>query len=577
MIDVVESVRLMDAEESLYIDRWLRFIDAVQANVLPKHQGRIVKSLGDGLLLEFGSVPQALAAAFEIQRQMARINDSADPNQVVRLRFGAHVADVVVDALDIYGRGVNVAARLTTVAEPGDLVASNEFLEALLPGHDADVDDLGDCWFKHMDGPVRAFRLAPRSATAPFTHTAPPVDMRPTVAVIPFLPRQHGADPYLGEVLADEVIGVLSRMSQLQVLSRLTTTAVAGRALTAVELASMLKAEFIVSGGFYTDGHKLTVHVEVCSGRDGNVIHTQRVAGSTAALVADGSPMAAELVEQLVAIMLHRELELARFSPLPNLPGYTLLLGGITLMHRFSPHDFKRAHELLATLAQRWPRLASPHAWLARWHMFSVMQGWSSDAGADQRKALDESERALALEPDSSVALTMAGSVRIGLYKDIDKGSALYRQALDANPNDSLAWMLLGTAHAFQGQGTPAQAASAQAIHLSPLDPLRFMYDCHAAGTAVAAGDYVRARDLALASNRSNGLHLSTHRVLAIAHQLLGEHDQARAVVARLVALDPRQSVERYLATTPSADFPIGRLCARALAEAGLPQQGRSE
>ena len=163
VVDVVESVRLMQAHEADVIDRWRRFVNEVRGEVLITHGGRLVKSLGDGMLLEFANVPSAVAAALDMQQRIVPYNEAREATAAILLRIGLHTADVVVDDLDIYGTGVNLAARLAGLADPGGIVASAEVRDQLVPGLSAEVEDLGDCYLKHMAEPQRHFASALRA------------------------------------------------------------------------------------------------------------------------------------------------------------------------------------------------------------------------------------------------------------------------------------------------------------------------------------------------------------------------------------------------------------------------------
>ncbi len=524
------------------------------------------------MLMTFEDVPPAVATARELHRRIAGYNAEGPPDAAILLRVGVHLTDMVIDSDDAYGAGVNLAARLMALAAPGDIVVSDEIRERMVPGLDAETEDLGDCWLKHVKEPVRAHRLGAQAVAPYMPNLEGPAGLRPTVAVLPFSAGVSPAGNSLGDLLADELICALSQLPELAVVSRLSTSALAVRGGTVQEIGTVLQADYVLSGTCHAIGRRLLVHAQLIDSRDSAVVCSFRQTATVNSLVAERSPLVEALIEQLSAAILDRQIALARRCALPNLAGYTLLLAGISMMHRLSRRDFERARELLEHLGERWPRLAAPHAWRARWHMFSVMQGWSAAPDADRKLSFELSQRALDLDPESSVAMTVAGSVRVGLARDVDGGVSLYESALRANPNDSLAWLLLGTAHAFRGDGPQAVGASSQAIRLSPIDPLRFMYDCHAAGAALAAEAYPRARDLAQQSLKRNAQHLSTFRVLAIAQSLLGETEAARGTVQRLLALDPRQSVDGYLRASPSAAYPIGRKFAQALADAGLPQ-----
>ena len=163
VVDVVESVRLMQEDEAGTVQRWRAFVDHVVHQLLPGHEGRLVKSLGDGLMLEFPRVDTAIGVAFAMQEAAAHANVDVTPGRKVHLRIGIHVSPLVADEHDIYGHGVNLAARLTTLAGPDEIVVSADVRDQLTPALDADIEDLGECYVKHVQQPIRAFRLARRA------------------------------------------------------------------------------------------------------------------------------------------------------------------------------------------------------------------------------------------------------------------------------------------------------------------------------------------------------------------------------------------------------------------------------
>jgi adenylate cyclase len=189
VVDVVESVRLMQAHEADVINRWRRFVHEVQTQVLPPHGGRLVKSLGDGLLLEFADVSLAIAAALDVQARLPAYNIGRAADAALFLRVGAHEAEVVVDKLDVYGAGVNLAARLAGLAGPGEIVVSAAVRHQLTDGLDAEFEDLGDCYLRNVALPVRAFRVGPAGPLPVIDIMAAadlPDSFLPSIAVIPF-------------------------------------------------------------------------------------------------------------------------------------------------------------------------------------------------------------------------------------------------------------------------------------------------------------------------------------------------------------------------------------------------------
>src|SRR5258706_3557901 len=161
VVDVVESVRLIEQYEDDVVARWRAFVDHVAAIILPAHEGRLVKSLGDGMVLEFQRVPDSLAAAFAIQAAALAACEDIAPERRIELRIGSDVGMLIADERDVYGHRVNLAARLASLARPGEIVISADVRDQITPALDADVEDLGECYLKNLAGPVRAYRVAP--------------------------------------------------------------------------------------------------------------------------------------------------------------------------------------------------------------------------------------------------------------------------------------------------------------------------------------------------------------------------------------------------------------------------------
>lgn len=571
VMDVVESVRLMQVDESEAVLQWRTIADHVE-RVLPKYHGRMVKSLGDGLMLEFSTAPSCVQAAFAIQQFARDSNQSRPPERRMHLRMGAHFAQFVSDKRDIYGSDVNLAARLTSLAGPGELVVSAELRDYLAPNLDADIEDLGGCYLKHIAEPVRVYRVGP-PGDQPVIDVGQAVhlELRPTIAIVPFSIRS--SDPgheMLGEALADEVIAALSRTSELHVISRLSTTLFSGRADAVDDIKTHLGASYILSGVCRAHGTQLALFVELIDAKTRNIVWADSLKGQVNGLFSPDDELIARLVAAISSAVMSNELGRAQRHAMPTLEGYTLLLSAISLMHRNSPDDFKRSRQMLEHLVDRSRRHPAPHAWMAKWHVMLVQQGWADDQETQAKLAMDCTKRALENDPASSLGLTIEGFVRTNLMKDLEGAARSYDAALRINPNESLAWLLTGTLNAFQGNGEDALAASERALRLSPLDPMRYFYDSLAASAAITAGKYARAIELAQRSLKANRAHTSTYRALAIAQSLSGQADSAHTTVQRLLELEPSLTVARFLARTPAKGALAGKM-ADALLRAGLP------
>lgn len=573
VLDVVESVRLMEQDESGAVERWQKFVGHVVREVLPKYTGRMVKSLGDGLMLEFDTAQRAVAAAFAILRYSKELNGNLSAARMMQLRLGAHVAAFVADEHDIYGADVNLAVRLTTITKPGEFVVSAELREQLVASVDADIEDLGECFLKHISKPVRAYRISPLlSVRESIDLGSSSESLQPTIAVLPFdVQSNEPGNTMLGDAIADELICALSRTAELRVISRLSAAALRGRADLVQEMRNKLRADYVLSGVCIDLGGKLVLFAELTDTKTGQVTWAERIRGDVHSVFAVDSELIAHLLKSVCSAVMHDQFRQARSRTLPTLESYTLLLGAITLMHRLSREEFERSRAMLDLLIERLPREPLPRAWLARWHALRLSQGWSTDPRQDARLAQDCTKRALDYNPDCALALTVDGIVHTYLLQKHDIAAERYEQALRINPNEPFTWLHSGTLHAFKGEGETAVAQTETALSLSPLDPLKYYFDSLAATAAISAGRYDRAIELAQRSLRANRSHTSTLRALAISQVQVDQLDAARESMRQMLKLEPGFTVSQYRIHSPTTHYAFGELCAESMLRAGAP------
>ena len=572
-VDMVDSVRLIGQDEEGVVRRWLNLVDRVMTQVLPGTGGRLVKSVGDGMLLEFGDIRSAASAAIAIQHESAQASPGLSADKQIFLRMGIEFGDVIVDHHDVYGCGVNLAARLATLAGPNEIVISAQARDLLTPTLDAEIEDLGECHVKHIRQPVRAYRIGP-AGPRPVVKCAPLLGvLRPSIAIIPFVPRpQTISEDLLGEVLVEEIIRAFSRSPDIAVLSRLSTTAFRWRQFSLEDIRQHLGANYALSGTYRADGDSLTLNLELAEVRSQRVVWAGQVAGSVPDILGGQQELISQIFSKVTNAIQSCELRRARANPLPTLESYTLLMSGIALMHRMSAADFLEAQRLLQAVIDRAPRHPVPQSWMANWYVLRVQQGWTEDSTKDRRCALDCTRRALDTDPDSSLALAINGLVHTHMTRELDIAAERYALAVRANSNNSLAWLLKGTLHAFRDQGADAVADTQRAISLSPLDPHRYYYDTLAATAYLADRKYELAIKSARRSLKANRRHTSTLRAMAIAQWQLGHERDARGTVAELMRLEPGLTITGYLRRTPSAEYRTGQEWSKALRQAGVPQ-----
>ncbi|MEO7547984.1 MAG: adenylate/guanylate cyclase domain-containing protein, partial [Ramlibacter sp.] len=278
VLDVVESVRLMELDEDGFVQSWQVLVRQVE-EVLAGESGRIVKSLGDGLMIEFADAPSFSRSALAIQRASNALNAGMQPQRRLHLRMGAHRASFVADRHDIYGTDVNLTARISTLSGPGEIIVSSDLRDHLVDGLDAELEDLGDCHLKHVAEPVRAYRLGV-AGHAPVLTSAVQTVLQSALAVIPFEARSNEPQ-YLaiGDLIADSVIAQLGRTAELKVISRLSSAAFKGRTSSVTEVGQKLGVAYVLSGSYVASSGKLLVMAELADARTSEVVWTGRING----------------------------------------------------------------------------------------------------------------------------------------------------------------------------------------------------------------------------------------------------------------------------------------------------------
>ena len=256
VMDLVESVRLMAANEAAVVQRWHSFVQHARAHVLPRHHGRHVKSLGDGLLAEFDGAPEAVSAAHELHHFFDDSNAALPPDQRFHLRAGLNAAQIYIDAVDVYGAGVNLAARVASLSGPGETTVTTEVRDDLADGLDGELRDMGECYLKHVPEPVRVWRVGDAGAQPLLTPAAEqPGTLLPGIAVIPFAARSNAPEHFaVGELVADAVITLLGCSQHLRVISRLSCSAFRQRDAGLQEVSQRLGAQFVLSGSYVVFG-----------------------------------------------------------------------------------------------------------------------------------------------------------------------------------------------------------------------------------------------------------------------------------------------------------------------------------
>lgn len=467
-------------------------------------------------------------------------------------------------------RGPERARQLQALARAGETLVCADIRDVAGGCYALDFADFGEVRLGAEAATARVF-VAEEAHPIPLGRASQ--DPLPALAVIPFQSLNSeapvGAD--LGDLIAGDLRAALSRSDELNVISRLSSLPFKTANAPIDLLRSRLDVDFVVSGYFQSSGGRVSLRLELieCAGQ--TVLWSDRRSIDEGELLF-GTDEIDALVSHLRRAIMLGEMRKVRAFPVESLRNYTVLWGAVGLMHRLSPSDFGRSKALLETLIARAAHQPAPYAWLARWYVLKVVQGWSDDPQKDSSRALESAQRALDLDPENALAHVNQGIVLTNLMRRLDEAEAAYDTALDCNPSEPHGWLLRGILHAFQDRAEEGVQGTERALRLAPLDPHRFFFLAMAAGAQLSAGNVPRALELTKQSLRLNRTHTSSQRMLVVAHYLSGDTVAAREALDRLLVLQPGLTVTDWLHSSPSAEFENGRRFAQALREAGLPE-----
>ncbi len=422
---------------------------------------------------------------------------------------------------------------------------------------------------------VDAMRREPAVAaqTLASTDAGPCSDLRPSIAILPFQFVLGGTDHRgIGDWLAADVSRFLTRSSLLSVISHLSCREMASQDLVLSDVRRNLSVDYCVTGSVRPVADKILVDVDLCDTSSGRVLVTRRFVGRLEEMIGLNTELTVEM-GQSIALALIQDSAAVSWRCRPTcLDDHRLLLSGIGLMHQPTMAGFARSRSLFEEAARRSPRNGEVHAWLAKWYVLSVFNGWSPDRAADTARAESLAKRAVSLDPQNAFCRTIDGFVQGTLLRRWEAALTRYADALDTDPNQPFAWLLKGALHAFTGDSDMAVSHVDWARRLSPMDPFKPFFQSLSATAHFAQGNDYKALDLVNASLEGDRRLASTYRVRAAVLQRLGRDEEARAAARALLVRQPGFTVSGYLRRHPAAAFPAGQEMASALRGAGIPE-----
>jgi len=540
--DVAGYSRLIGADEG----GTLQALKAIRAELIDPtiaaHNGRLVKTTGDGLLVEFSSVVGALRCATEVQAGLAERNATTPTEKRIEFRIGINVGDIVVEDGDIFGDGVNVAARLEALAEPGGICMSARVQEDAVGKLDRTFEDMGEQALKNIARPVRAYRIATGggSATAPETLVLPLPD-KPSIAVLPF--ANISGDPeqdYFADGMVEEIITALSRIRWVFVIARNSSFTYKGQNVDVKQVGRELGVRYVLEGSVRRAGGRVRITAQLIDALNGAHLWADRFDGSLDEIFDLQDKVAHSIAGVIEPTLQAAEIRYSVERPAKDLTAYDLYLRARAVASSHEREHLTQALDLLDQAIAREPRYGSALALAATYRVDLENYDWADHRAEEEnrRAAVDLARESLRVAADDPGVLGRAAIVLGRFGEDIDAALALIDRALVLNPSFAFGWYWSGWLRLFAGQADLAIEHFETSMRLNPRGQRGFHLSGigHAHFVSHRFEDAVAALRVSLEEVPS---FTPTHRALAACYAHMGRLDEARATMKRLLALTP--------------------------------------
>jgi adenylate cyclase len=579
--DVVGYSRLMGVDE----EGTLAELKALRAgSINPKvaeHHGRIVNTTGDGLLVEFSSIVDAVRCAVEIQREVAERNAVIPAGKRIEFRIGINLGDVIIDEGDIFGDGVNIAARLEAMADPGGICVNRVVRDQVRDKLDIAFEDMGEQQVKNIARPVRAYRvqLAEKPVAAStvmlssvdVSQPVPGFGGRPAIAVLAF--ENLSRDPeqeYFVDGIAEDILTRLAMWRHFPVIARKSSFSYRGRSIDVKNVGRELGARYILEGSVRKAGNRVRITVQLIDAAGAYHVWAERYDRSMEDVFAVQDEIADAIVTALEPAVGRAEMQRAQRKNPENLDAWDLYQRGMWFLSKTTAEDTERARTLFRQSAAEDPNFAAPFAGLGLLGFLEVSLGHAVDpahAMAIARVAAAESVRLDELDPLAQVALGYASSWN----RQYDAGLTAARRAVELNPSFALAYHSLGGANFLAGRFEEAVVAMERSVRIGPSDPWLFLFLNGVAGCRYMLRDYERSVEAARLSTERFEQYPSGPRFLAMALAQLGREEEAARALARFLTLSPGHTLAAARNSYPFRHEADVQHFLGGLAKAGLP------
>jgi adenylate cyclase len=569
--DIAGYSRLMGIDD----ERTLRQLKAHRKELVdPKiaeHRGRIVKTTGDGILVEFVSVVDAVRCAVEIARGMSERNANVPPDQRIEFRTGINVGDIISDGSDIFGDGVNVAARLEAMAEPGGIMVSRVVYEQVRDKLNFGFEDMGEQTVKNIARPISMHRvsLKENGSFSPSGIAAKSdASDRPSIAVLPF--DNISGDPeqeYFADGISEDIITGLSKLRWFFVIARNSSFAYKGKAVDVKRAARELGVRYVLEGSVRKGGNRVRITAQLIDASTGNHIWADRYDGELTDVFELQDRITRNVVAAIEPKLLEAEALRSQARPPEDLGAWDRVMRANSLFWRMTKADVDAAIAMLKTAAERYPDYAPAQSMLAFALLFRAIPA-GAFRSPDLEQALPLASRAAEIDDNDPWAHLALGWAAL-LMRRTEMAVEEYQRALNINPNFAAAHGHLGMAYGLDDQPDKAIAHLEQATRMSPHDPQTFLFNTNLAIAHYVAERYAEAVAFGRKAVQQRPGFTPGLRIYAASLAQTGQIAEASAALDQLKSLQPETSIAWIEENIPYKPQAMAKLVA-GLRKAGL-------
>ena len=544
--DVAGYSRLMGVDEEGTLARLKAVRKELADPAIASHRGRIVKTTGDGMLVEFASAVDAVRSAAEVQRGMAEQNAALPQDYRIEFRIGVHVGDIIIDENDIFGDGVNIAARLEGIAEPGGICISDDAQRQVRGKVDVSFEDMGSQTLKNIAEPMRAWRVqlgrqgiaAAQQVSSASQALALALPDKPSIAVLPF--QNMSDDPeqeYFADGMVEEITTALSRIKWLFVIARNSSFTYKGRAVDVKQVGRELGVRYVLEGSVRKAGNRVRITGQLIDAITGAHLWAEHFDGFLENVFELQDSVAISVSGVIEPALQAAEIRRSENRPTNDLAAYDLYLRSLALTFAWERSSIIRAIDLLEQAIQRDPQYGSALALEAMCYQNLHINGWSEAQEADCRLSVDLARRALRVAGDDPVVLSTAAHALGYFEENINPAIALIDRALELNPSSATSWYRSGTLRLWAGQPELAIQHFETSLRLNPRRSGPGLF-----GIGLGhffARRFNKAAELLLQSMQETPSWAPTYRFLASCYAHMDRLDDGRKMVERLRSITP--------------------------------------